>query len=324
MIEVARYRLPLARPMRFAGRTLTEREGFFLRTEGAIGEVAPLPGAHRETAEECLAVLRRHAAGESVALPTGLAFGLSVATAIARQEPLVARPLANRCAVNALFAGSPAEADAALARGAFDGFAAVKVKVGSDPLGDRGVVERLLAGLPPATALRLDANRQLDLASAKELLRGLDIGRIEYIEEPLADPLQLPALHFATGVGLALDESLLDPFLRSALETAPGVVAHVLKPSLHGSLAAARARAERSARQGIRTTLSNALETSYTLRVLARFATWLANPSPCHGLATGGMLLGDPTPPSSIVGGCLATDDPLPAPAIAFVPLAYA
>ena len=65
----------------------------------------------------------------------------------------------------------------------------------------------------PAARLRIDANRSLTLDGAKRLFEGLDPARVEYLEEPLSLPLELPALHFATGLSIALDESL-----REALE----------------------------------------------------------------------------------------------------------
>lgn len=308
-IDTIRYRFPLLRPMRFAGGTLVERCGIYAKVtldgRSGVGEVAPMPGVHAESVEECDAILRGltpaflrgAAADESLldALPSCVAFGLSCAfDRIAGR--LLDRPLRPRVGVNGLFAGDLAAAWIALGERRFEGFRTIKVKVASPS--DRATVDLLLASLPAETRLRLDANRAFGLDEAIATFRGLDPARIEYVEEPLADPLALPAFHHATGLALALDESLLDPLLRSALETAPGVVAHVLKPSLHGRIARVRERAERTARQGLATTLSNALETGYTLRLLAALATWLPGPADAerdHGLGSGGMLVGDQT-----------------------------
>jgi len=137
------------------------------------------------------------------------------------------------------------------------------------------------------------------------LVRGLPAGRIEYLEEPLVDPLLLPRLHHGTGLAIALDESLLDPALRSALETAPGVAVHVLKPSLVGSVAAVRARAERTARQGLETVLSSAYDPRESLGRIAALATRLPAATRDHGLATGELHADDPGPPLEIVAGSL-------------------
>lgn len=321
-IDTIRYRYPLLRPMRFAGGTLVERCGIYAKVtldgRAGVGEVAPMPGVHAESVEECDAILRgltpaflRGAAADESrldALPSCVAFGLSCALDRIASR-LLDKPLRPRTGVSALFAGDLSEAWIALGAHRFEGFRTVKVKVASPA--DRATVDLLLASLPEATRLRLDANRAFALDQAIEIFRGLDPGRIEYVEEPLAEPLALPNFHHATGLGVALDESLLDPFLRSALETAPGVVAHVLKPSLHGRLGRVRERAERTARQGLSTTLSNALESGYTLRLLASLATWLPGPERDHGLGSGGMLLGDPSA-VTIEDGSIENRLPLP------------
>lgn len=303
--------------MRFGGARFAEREGFFVRLEGSagvgIGEVAPLPGVHRESVEDCLDALRLLGASEPERLPPALAFGVSVARAFADGDPVLCRPLRDAVGVNEL-----------LVEGGLPSLAArtVKVKVGQgDPAADRATLLRILEERPQAR-LRIDANRSLSLEGARRLVEGIDPARIDYLEEPLAQPLELPALHFATGMPLALDESLHEPAHRSALETAPGVVAHVVKPSLVGSLLRVRERAERTARQQLRTTVTSAFESSFTLHVLARLITWLPNAGGDHGLGTAGLLRQDPCAAPELVRGFIDPTREVPTPDVEFVPLA--
>jgi O-succinylbenzoate synthase len=323
VIGVARWRSRLRTPMRYAGTTFVEREGAFVLVEGAlgrgIGEIAPLAGAHRETLDECLEALAAIDAGRAVARPPSLAFALDTAQALADGAAMPSRPLRSSVGVNALVVD---DGDEAL----IDGARTIKVKIGRGP--QREERDRLLrlAAAQPRSVLRLDGNRSLSLEACIAILEGLDPARIDYLEEPLADPLELPALHHATGMSIALDESLHEPEHRSLLETAPGVVAHVVKPSLVGDLGAVRARAERTARQGLRTTITTSFESSYSVHLLARIATWLpagpggAGDDPDHGLGTSGLLLDDPCDPAVVVRGRLAVDGPMPTPRVRFEP----
>ena len=88
----------------------------------------------------------------------------------------------------------------------------------------------------------------MGLASCAELLRGVDPARIEYLEEPLADPSELAALSGRTGMPIALDELVVDASpearaLREELARTKCVAAWVLRMSALGSLDAIRARA---------------------------------------------------------------------------------
>jgi o-succinylbenzoate synthase len=319
-IAIARYRSPLRTAMRFGGAIFAERSGFFVRIEGSagvgIGEVAPLPGVHRESIEDCFAALSAWSGDESPAMidrwPPSLAFGVSVALGLASGDPILCRPLRDSVGVNELCldAGMPTET----AR-------TVKVKVGRGDLEEeRRHLDAILRARPQAR-LRIDANRTLTLESAKRLFDGLDPARIDYLEEPLSVPLELPALHFATGLAIALDESLHEPEHRAALETAPGVVAHVVKPTLLGSVRALRARAERTARQQLHTTITSTFESAYSLWVFARLVTWLPNARGDHGLGTAGMLLEDPAEAPAMHDHVMLTQAPPPAIRLSFVPL---
>jgi O-succinylbenzoate synthase len=313
-LVIARRTLHFRRPVRSGSLTLESREAAWITVGGGTGVVAPLPGLHRESLDVALAALEaRRAALEALdpaaaeGLPPSAAFAASVAIGLARRDPLLVAPLQPRLPLNALCAAGDPLAFPGF--GSVPGFRSVKVKIDRDLVRDRAMLESLLARLAPGQRLRLDANRRLSLDAALALVRGLPAGRIEYLEEPLDDPLLLPRLHHETGLAIALDESLHDAALRSALETAPGVAVHVLKPSLVGSVAAVRARAERTARQGLDTVLSSAYDPNDSLRRIAVLATRLPAARRDHGLATGDLHLDDPAPPLAIVDGSLVLPD---------------
>ncbi|MFN9960929.1 MAG: enolase C-terminal domain-like protein, partial [bacterium] len=76
---------------------------------------------------------------------------------------------------------------------------------------DAALISAMLEGLDPSVRLRLDGNRRLTLTSAVRLMKRLDAERIEYMEEPLRNPLELPELSRRTGITMAIDESLHEP-----------------------------------------------------------------------------------------------------------------
>ena len=65
------------------------------------------------------------------------------------------------------------------------------------------------AAVGPAVELRCDANRAWDLAAAAAFGLAAAPARLQYVEEPVADPAaDLAAFHSATGLPTALDESV--------------------------------------------------------------------------------------------------------------------
>ena len=101
--------------------------------------------------------------------------------------------------------------------------------------------------------------------------RGTGGSGIEYLEEPLREPARLRELFDATGIPVALDESLLE--LRpEELEGRREVGAVVLKPTLLGGLARARQWAATASALNIRPVVSSCFESGVGLLALAAFA----------------------------------------------------
>lgn len=300
------------------------REVAFLRVVDEVtgragyGECAPLRGLHAESLDEACEALEAWCDGACALeeLPPSAAFAASTATEML--DGFGAKPCAAAQAAG-FFAGTAAELDdGEIARLA--GARSVKLKIGRASLAeDRARLERALEVLPHAR-LRLDGNRGMSLASCIELLRGIDPRRIEYLEEPIADPRQLPELSFSTGMVLALDELIVDPSddaraLRA--ELAHGgklVLAWVLRMSALGSLDAIRARAAEAAALGVpQVVLSTAYESSFALRVAVHLAASLPNARGAHGIGTAALLAEDSCAPALPVRGEIA-GDPLPVP----------
>lgn len=245
--DLFRYRLPLTEPLRLAGDTITQRQGYLLRlitSEGttAWGDAAPLPGFSAESLAETEAVLiravpRLRGAGlagknfdvfrdESLFEDQSDLANCSAYFAIesamiqllgqtgGESIPFPGKPPSTTLRLNVLL---PATEDidqlrehATKAREA--GYAAVKLKVGVFPLHDdiqRTRAVREVIG--PNVALRLDANRAWDAQSAFIFAQAIKECYIEYIEEPVDDPVLLPEFLATTGTPYALDETLQRP-----------------------------------------------------------------------------------------------------------------
>ena len=329
-VEIADFRVPFTRPYRAGGLDIRERRGLLVRlisddrSEG-FGEVSPLPGLHRESVEEARLALRQvgrklegsvHEIFASLAseiaaavgavetgakhdLPTvcfGLqmaAAGLFASTRHTTPAALLSKAPRARVGLGGLFSGELGDARVALEAGRFKHFASLKVKVGRRTADeDRALLKILLEGLPATTHLRLDANRALTLREACKRFGGLPPERIEYLEEPLSDPTQLTALHEATGLPIALDESLHDAQLET-LRKAQGVSAWVVKPARWGDWGRLEALALEAAKGRIELVLSSCLETGLGLSAQVQLAAALPDASAPAGLATEGWLASD-------------------------------
>jgi o-succinylbenzoate synthase len=309
---------PFAR--RFVG--CAEREVAFVRVEdemtarAGFGECAPLAGLHGESLSDAMSDLEDFLDGtrEISALAPSSAFAVSCALATSEGFGGRAVPAAR---VAAFFAGTADELDdneiARLASASV-----IKLKIGRAAVTDeRRLLEHALASFPSAR-FRLDGNRALSLDDCVSLLRGLDVARFEYLEEPLVDPSQLSTLANSTGIAIALDESVVDRSpgaraLRAQLARDGVVSAWVLRMSAIGALDDVYAIAADAAEHQADVVLSTAYESSYTLRLAVHVAAAIPNARRAHGLGTAHLLVTDSCAPALVRDGKLA-GDPLPIP----------
>ncbi|KAK9837268.1 hypothetical protein WJX81_002656 [Elliptochloris bilobata] len=260
LASLQRYALPLAAPMTMCPNPTSDpaeaplttwRAGLLLRVYVAepggreacgIGEIAPLPGLHAESLAE------------------------AEAAAAVAVNGLVACEGASACAAEA-------------ARLVSAGFMTLKIKVArlSDPLEDAAAVAAVRAAVGPSIRLRADANRRWSLQEAIAFGRAAAASDLEYVEEPVRDPTDLPAFYAATGVATALDETL-DALLAGAASgpaQGAGLAAVVVKPAVVGGFEVAAAVARWAARAGVRVVVSSAFESSVALAQYAHLAAAL-------------------------------------------------
>lgn len=143
------------------------------------------------------------------------------------------RPAAT-ISLNALLVGTRAEVLSAARQAAASGYRAAKLKVGGLAPDAAAALTREVAGALGVVSLRLDANRAWSLDQAVAFAEAVDGVDIEYVEEPLADPADLPRLARRAPLRWALDESL-----HRAAETpeiAAALGAAVVKPMLEPAL----------------------------------------------------------------------------------------
>ena len=237
-IEVLRYELPLVRPLVLPRHTLHQREGLLLvlatgHGEFGYGDIAPLPGFSQETlalAEHQLFDFIEVLKGQSVQVdPIDLLGGASgwhavapsvragVSMALTGLQARVARqPQATQlnararhtAQVNALLTGDSAAGVEQARQAAAAGVRCVKVKVGRAAREEElEALHSLRLILGEQVQFRLDANRAWTLDEAVVFGQGLGDLPLDYIEEPLRRPEELPEWHLATGLPFALDET---------------------------------------------------------------------------------------------------------------------
>jgi o-succinylbenzoate synthase len=317
--EIFRYDLPLRNSLEVNNVQMRDRSGFLIRISDehrylGIGEVAPLPGLHKENLAEALENFREvvpllesreippglerldsgfeNWIGEKAVLPS-VRFGLEMAilNLLADHRNLsLGRLLSQSCQqavqINGLLFGEGDEALEDAKRLVGDGYRMVKMKVGRKSIDEEiGVVNRLQEIINEKARLRIDANRRWSFAEAVRFAKSVGLQNIEYIEEPCPDSKQLNDFFDQTQMPIALDESL-DELRLDELENVGGLKALVIKPSFIGGFE----RSMRLVRYGISIhiypVISSSFESGLGLCALANFAASLNLGNTAMGLDT--------------------------------------
>ncbi len=241
------YRAAFRQPLVTAHGVWAEREGVFVRLtddsgRAALGEIAPLPAWGSEWLADALAFCATlpSAIDETVihAVPAThpcCRFALETAWH-ALHRPDAPTPV-RHLPMAALLPAGPGAVEAA-AQAAQRGFTTMKWKVGVGcPEAELQILARVLAHLPAAGRLRIDANGAWDLPTAREWLKACEGRPIEFIEQPFPVGQEQSVLDLANefSTRLALDESVArtDDLLRWLEFGWPGI--YVIKPALAGS-----------------------------------------------------------------------------------------
>lgn len=335
--EAFSYSLPLLNPVKIGAHEVCTRHGFMIRLGSSAGhegygEVAPLPGLHQETLamalhqfatlqprllnqrlpEEVASLLERFS---PYPLYPVLRYGLEMAllNLLAAHRAIPLAGLLNPCyqkqlPINSLWWDDADDGDmeAQAQRLLAQGYGTLKLKVARQPLQQEiRLVHELRARLGGRVALRLDANRRWDLATAVRFGHAVADCDIAYIEEPCRDPRHFSAFHQATSVAVALDETLCQAGFE--LATRPqGVTTLVLKPAVLGGLSATFALMEAAKTSNLTTVISSTFDSGVGLAALAGCAAALGKVGTAAGLDTYRWLGEDlPQAPFSAHGGCV-------------------
>lgn len=319
------------------------RTGLFVLAESAggavgIGEVAPLPTHGTESLTVAHAVLSR-VEGRDFRLDLGAGtlgkiegflerVGMGLDTPAARcgvevalldlvgklagrrVADLLGGPTRRRVQVNALLG---AEKTADLIEEAREacaaGFRTLKAKVGALSIEeDLARIRALRREVGFEVALRLDANRAWNLATARKALEGLEPLAIEFIEEPLADPGQLEALRGADrgGIPLAADESAGSNELINRLLAAGAADVVVLKPAVVGGLGATLRLARAVVAARARVVITSGLDREIGVAAALQVACVVPGLDLACGLATLSRLEAVGCPDFEPTGGTIA------------------
>lgn len=168
------------------------------------------------------------------------------------------------------------------------GAGCIKLKIGFSDLdvdAHVAAVRELLERLPAGVRLRLDANGAFTAEEAWRLRLALADERIEYVEDPVA----AAALGFPVHMGLpwAADQLLLDrPAAISSFGPRQGLVALIVKPTLHGSFAGIVELAAEAGRRAVDTVFTHAFEGAIAHAAIVHLAYATAGQRPrAMGLA---------------------------------------
>ena len=326
--EIVPYSLPFVRPVRLGGRPFTARSGWLLRLEDSDGhagwgEASPLPGFSRENTEavwkDLERIVARVAAGDlhpAVTDTSSARFALELAQvnleaarrSCSAAEVLSDQPRQEQSINGVLLADEPVQEAVSAAR---VGYKALKMKVGAHAVSaDAYRVRSVWTAIQGAATLRLDANRAWSLREARAFAELIGDVELEYVEEPLSDPAELPALA-QTGLPIALDESV-GTLRLDDLSEMTWLKALVIKPTIVGGLRRSQVIAEKAIRSGITPVISSAVETGIGLRALAALAAGLGERDIPAGLDTARFLRGDVTDPEFVSAASVSVIAPEP------------
>jgi o-succinylbenzoate synthase len=304
-ILLYRYTIPFTEPVSVKGHRLRQRDGIVLALKSregdvtAYGEIAPLPGLHRETLSGAEAqlfdLLSRHDYSFSGPLPEGLypsvRTGLEIAllnyhAAVSGNPPSIfpERKNLETLTLNALLFGDP-DTIMQKAETLFElGYRVFKLKVAAGNTGNAlAGIDALHRRFGDNIELRLDANQSFSFDEALAFARSIPEGSISYIEEPLQDASGIGEFHARTAIKSALDETLWQQ--PELLYSIPSEALHalILKPNRLGGISASLDLVRHAEKNGLQAVFSSAFESGISLSIYA----WLAASSSRTPVACG-------------------------------------
>ncbi len=329
-INLYRYDLPLITPLVVADQKILNRSGFIIELSdkhgnAGYGDISPLPGLHAESLSDCLTILKNNISiikntpipenipnhQQPLSLPPSVAFGLDMAKlgliSAVKGEPIqyiINDSAPDSIKINALLTRNMDNDVEQIKSWLQQGYTTIKIKVGGNPVDteiDR--IHKIQQTFKNIIVLRLDANRAWSFKDASTFIQNINTDNIEYIEEPLTNPLQLQELADQVAVPIALDESLT-LFNQEETPLPDWVRAIILKPAVLGPLSNTLLLADKAKRQNIKSIITSVFDSGLALQFYARLSAALSGPDTAAGLDTWRWLNGDAiTPPFKTENG---------------------
>lgn len=316
--SVYRFSLPLAHTLDTRSGELEQREGLILilnQDEDMIGlgEISPLPGFSQDSLSSALSktvqtiqrvteseqqlaeFINRGGDWEQVGEPSIANYGIETAllSLLARTNgtdlgKMLFGETSQRIPLNGLINTELADWVPTAQHLIDAGYRTLKVKVGRinhelEALGIRSIRQ----AIGPEIGLRLDGNRSWDLETAIQFGNLLKSENVEYIEEPLNRPEDLPIFYDECGLHFALDETLhhiLDPSI--SFQSYTGLKALILKPTLVACMPRIIELVGQAREQGIQAVMSSSYESDVGLNILAQLAAGISGEAYAVGLGT--------------------------------------
>lgn len=318
-LQAYRYKLPFQFPLKAADKILTSREGFIIEIvsqqgKSGYGEIAPFPGLHKENLDSALQQLRtswpklkeidwQNSFSKSekdfeeemkeLHLSPSVQFGLELALfnliANTAGDPLYKmwkNSVQKAVNLNGLLMGAPAAILIQAKRLAEQGYRTIKLKVGGQPVKeDLRLVENVRTTIGDDISLRLDANKAWPLNDAISFGKAAKDYDIEYLEEPLQNPREIPQFKDAATIPIALDESLCEISIQKG-NFYKNLNALVIKPSVVGSIERTIELCLWAREKNLIPVLSSTFDSGVALSALAQLASVFTLPETAMGLDT--------------------------------------
>lgn len=299
------FEIALSQPFLVRSDEIKSRKGVIIHVFSefghmGFGEVAPLPGVSHESLQKAvhqLDVLRREFKGERAPLEPAIllkwladrlpdeAVCSSVKFGFEAAIISMVAGVNNKSIFSFLKFGIESEVfSSGLLQGTPDnvirqarflaarGYKTFKLKVGSRniPL-DVKKVDDLRALLGPDIRLRLDANRAWRLDEAVVFAQSIGKDRVEYIEEPLANPGQLEQFVRRTDMAIAVDETLMEVPLED-LADRMGVRYVIARPMVMGGITGYLDLLKIATKAGLQVIVTSAFESGVGMTALVNLA----------------------------------------------------
>jgi len=304
-----RYAIPFTEAITVQGHQQLQREGIILALKTAAedhtayGEIAPLPGLHKESLEsaeeQLVKLLAKHETVDHRILHDGLfpsvRTGLEMAiinlnAALTGKAPSFsgsAAPRSQHVPVNALLFGDTKQVIQRAENYFNIGYRTFKLKIsaGNSDTAIRSI-EALHNIFGNTIEVRLDANQSFSFDEALYLAREIPDGIVSYIEEPLTHAEHIGEFHAKTAIRSALDETLWQkPELLDHIP-AKALSALILKPNRLGGISVALELARWAAAHNLLTVFSSAFESGISLSFYSWIAASLSSEPAACGLDT--------------------------------------